>query len=41
MVYDDVCTTGWQLATVARYLADEGGAAAVYGLVLARTPWAT
>ena len=39
MVYDDICTTGGQLATLGRYLVDEGGAA-VYGLVLARTAWA-
>lgn len=39
MIYDDVCTTGSQLNTVARYLVDEGGAASVYGLVLARVPW--
>ena len=39
MVYDDICTTGGQLATLGRYLVDEG-AAAVYGLVLARTAWA-
>jgi predicted amidophosphoribosyltransferase len=39
MIYDDICTTGSQLNTVARYLTDEGGAIAVYGLVLARAPW--
>lgn len=39
LVYDDVCTTGSQLDAVARYLMDEGGAAEVEGLVLARAPW--
>ena len=39
LVYDDVCTTGSQLDAVARYLIDEGGAAEVSGIVLARAPW--
>jgi predicted amidophosphoribosyltransferase len=38
VVYDDVCTSGQQLDAVARFLR-EHGAAAVEGLVLARTPW--
>ena len=41
MVYDDVCTTGSQLNVVAGYLLDEGGAASVEGIVLARAPWHT
>lgn len=41
MVYDDVCTTGSQLNVVAGYLLDEGGAASVEGIVLARAPWNT
>lgn len=39
LVYDDVCTTGNQLNTVAEYLIDECGAANVEGIVLARAPW--
>ncbi len=39
LVYDDVCTTGSQLNTVAGFLIDEGGAARVEGIVLARAPW--
>ncbi len=39
LLYDDVCTTGSQLNTVAKYLIDEGGAQSVEGLVLARAPW--
>lgn len=39
LVYDDVCTTGSQLNAVAGYLIDEGGAAEVEGIVLARAPW--
>jgi predicted amidophosphoribosyltransferase len=39
LVYDDVCTTGSQLNTVAGVLMDEGGAASVEGIVLARAPW--
>ncbi len=39
LVYDDVCTTGSQLDAIAGYLIDEGGAAEVEGIVLARAPW--
>lgn len=39
LVYDDVCTTGSQLDMVAACLLDEGRAAEVQGLVLARAPW--
>jgi predicted amidophosphoribosyltransferase len=39
LVFDDVCTTGSQLDAVAACLLDEGGAARVRGLVLARAPW--
>jgi predicted amidophosphoribosyltransferase len=39
LVFDDVCTTGSQLNAVAARLLDEGGAAQVRGLVLARAPW--
>lgn len=39
LVYDDVCTTGSQLDAVARYLINEGNAAEVSGIVLARAPW--
>jgi predicted amidophosphoribosyltransferase len=39
LVYDDVCTTGSQLDVVAACLLDEGRAAEVEGLVLARAPW--
>jgi len=38
VVYDDICTTGYQLNEVARRL-KEWGATKVYGIVLARTPW--
>ena len=38
MVYDDICTTGYQLNEVARRL-KEWGAIKVYGIVLARSPW--
>src|SRR5579875_1760585 len=41
LVYDDVCTTGSQLDIIAGYLIDEGGAAEVEGIVLARAPWRT
>lgn len=41
LVYDDVCTTGSQLNTVAGFLIDEGGAVDVEGIVLARAPWRT
>jgi predicted amidophosphoribosyltransferase len=37
LVYDDICTTGSQLD--AECLLDEGGAATVEALVLARAPW--
>ena len=37
LVYDDVCTTGYQLDAIARVL-KMAGAASVTGLVLARTP---
>lgn len=37
LVYDDVCTTGYQLDAIARVLKG-AGAASVTGLVLARTP---
>ena len=39
LVYDDVCTTGTQLDAIAACLLDEGGAARVEGVVLARAPW--
>jgi predicted amidophosphoribosyltransferase len=39
LVYDDICTTGRQLDTVAAALLDDGGAARVEGVVLARAPW--
>jgi predicted amidophosphoribosyltransferase len=39
LVYDDVCTTGSQLDAVAACLLDNGGAARVEGVVLARAPW--
>ena len=39
LVYDDVCTTGSQLDAIAGFLMDEGGAAHVEGIVLARAPW--
>lgn len=39
LVYDDVCTTGTQLDAVAGCLLDEGGAARVEGVVLARASW--
>jgi predicted amidophosphoribosyltransferase len=39
LVYDDVCTTGGQLDAVAGCLLDQGGAARVEGVVLARAPW--
>jgi len=39
LVYDDVCTTGSQLDTVAAVLINEGGAKEVEGIVLARAPW--
>jgi predicted amidophosphoribosyltransferase len=39
LVFDDVCTTGSQLNAVAECLLEEGNAARVRGLVLARAPW--
>lgn len=39
LVYDDVCTTGSQLDAVAGCLLDQGGAAKVEGIVLARALW--
>jgi predicted amidophosphoribosyltransferase len=41
LVYDDVCTTGSQLDTIAGYLMDEGGATEVEGIVMARALWRT
>jgi predicted amidophosphoribosyltransferase len=39
LVYDDICTTGGQLDAVAGCLIDDGRAARVEGVVLARAPW--
>ena len=39
LVYDDVCTTGGQLDAIAGRLRDDGAAARVEGIVLARAPW--
>jgi predicted amidophosphoribosyltransferase len=39
LIYDDVATTGTQLDAVAACLLDEGGAARVEGIVLARALW--
>jgi len=39
LVYDDVCTTGSQLNAVAGCLLDQGNAARVEGVVLARALW--
>ena len=39
LVFDDVCTTGYQLNAVAACLLDQGQAARVRALVLARAPW--
>ncbi len=39
LVFDDVCTTGYQLNAVAQFLLEDCGAASVGGLVLARAPW--
>jgi predicted amidophosphoribosyltransferase len=39
LVYDDICTTGGQLDAVAGCLLDQGRAARVEGVVLARAPW--
>jgi predicted amidophosphoribosyltransferase len=41
LVYDDICTTGSQLDAVAGCLLDQGGAARVDAVVLARAPWRT
>jgi|HubBroStandDraft_4_1064222.scaffolds.fasta_scaffold21616_3 predicted amidophosphoribosyltransferase len=39
LIYDDVCTTGTQLDAVAGCLLDQGGAARVEAVVLARALW--
>lgn len=39
LIFDDVCTTGSQLDAVAGCLLDDGQAAQVRGLTLARAPW--
>jgi predicted amidophosphoribosyltransferase len=39
LIYDDVCTTGSQLDTVAACLLDDGRARHVQAVVLARAPW--
>ena len=39
LVYDDIATTGGQLDAVAGCLLDQGGAARVEGIVLARALW--
>lgn len=39
LVFDDVCTTGYQLNAVADCLLDQGKAARVRALALARAPW--
>jgi predicted amidophosphoribosyltransferase len=39
LVFDDICSTGSQLDAVAGCLLDEGGAARVEGIVLARAAW--
>lgn len=39
LVFDDICTTGGQLNAIAGCLMEEGGAARVEGIVLARAPW--
>ena len=39
LVFDDVCTTGYQLNAVAGCLLDQGQAARVRALALARAPW--
>lgn len=39
LIFDDVCTTGSQLNAVAECLIEDGHAARVRGLVLARAPW--
>ena len=39
LVFDDICTTGTQLDAVAGCLLDDGRAARVEAVVLARAPW--
>jgi predicted amidophosphoribosyltransferase len=39
LVFDDVCTTGYQLNAVVGRLLDQSRAACVRAPVLARTPW--
>jgi len=39
LLIDDICTTGTQLDAVAGCLLDQGRAARVEGVVLARAPW--
>lgn len=39
LIYDDVCTTGLQLNAVAACLLDDGDAAEVKAVVMARAPW--
>jgi predicted amidophosphoribosyltransferase len=39
LAYDDICTTGTQLNAIAECLLDQGGAARVEGVVLARAVW--
>jgi hypoxanthine-guanine phosphoribosyltransferase len=39
LVFDDVCTTGYQLNAVAGCLLDQGQATRVRAPVLARAPW--
>ena len=39
LVFDDVCTTGYQLNAVAGHLLNQGQATRVRALVLARAPW--
>lgn len=39
LVYDDICTTGTQLDAIAGCLLDQGNAARVEGVVLARALW--
>lgn len=39
LVYDDICTTGTQLDAVAECLLEDGGAARVEAVVLARARW--
>lgn len=39
LVYDDLCTTGSQLNSLAEVLVGKGGASVVEAVVLARAPW--